>query len=214
MNARAVVTLLLLGSAASSLASPGRRLLADDSPALSPSPKPASALDAFVPSPKPGRLASELVPLYESLRDNEELVANVLACSEATGIASIASEFSGMLLGGISAFRKYGFCSLNKLSEEKDRLTYMLSYALSLHLRGKLQSEYTCEGMEELPEQCAFGPLIETAVEAASAEHRGDSFCSDVASDSSKAVTVLSLPEDWQPKAPQFRCTPREDARP
>lgn len=201
----AVLLLLVLTAAAASAATATRRLLEE---VEAPAPAPDSL---WVPADvhPPRRLAKELVPLFNALQSNKTLLTASLTCAETTGIASIASELPEVLLNGVAAYHKYGFCALDDLESAQERLSYMLSYSLSLFLRGKLQDEFVCEGMEGLPEQCFIGTLIDDAVASALRVYNGEVFCNSVESDATLPVEVMVLRDGWEAAEPQFKCSPR-----
>lgn len=147
-RALALSTLLFLGAASCALADGPRRLLLDASPSPSPaSPSPAPA-GPFVAGAAPVPLSTELLPMMEALQNHAEIQAVALACAEATGLRSIASDLPLVFLNTLKSFKSDKFCrGLPSLAEELDRLSYMVSYGVSLHLRGVLQSDYLCEGM-------------------------------------------------------------------
>lgn len=154
-------------------------------------------------------LYPELAKLYHSIASDPALLASALECSEYTGIPELASRLSDTVFGAVAAFKTYGFCSLTTAEEQVERMNYMLSYGLSLHMRTAFESDYDCQGVEGLPLACFLAAPLQAALRHSALQYSGSLLCSEVESDGKTQVQQYVLPELWQVKKPSVSCIPR-----
>lgn len=155
-----------------------------------------------------------LAPMLRALQLDTNLMESAVKCSEATGIADVAGSLPEVLYGAMTAFSTYGFCGLPSQKEQTDRLSYMATYAVSIHLRDMFLDEYDCKDMQGkrlqgLPTECLFGNLVEGAVAAAAVHYKGDLLCVDAVSDGKEKVKLLTLPAEWESAELSFQCDPK-----
>lgn len=211
-------------AAALLLAAPARgssRLLLADDP-NSPVTTDGSAEDVeielpFVNETTPVLLYPELVPLVEGLQSNDTLMQAILLCSDTVGIPHLASEIASVFYGAAAAFKAYGFCSLNDFEEQQARMTYMIDYAVSLHAKAAFLSDYQCDDLKAMPQECLLSQYIEEAINATTEQlyAPGGFICNDTLPIDATAlatepVYLLTLPDDYVPATPpKYNCVPR-----